>query len=1106
MRRARSFLFPLAALALAAGCADNLSDLPVLTPVQPAQIAVAPLPIVPIRWGADVNVADDPLPRPAGAPMGLTSAEGVGLQIVAFEASAVVDEPLAFTELHFTFQNPAPRAIEGRFEMILPPGAAVSRFAMKQETGWQEGEVVELQAARAAYEDALHRRTDPALLEKQAGNRFQARVFPIPASGQKEIIVSYSQELTSTRDPYRLYLRGLPRLGRLDLRVVLDDHAPASGAGSRRAFELHEADFLPDRDYALPLAGAAPDRGLRHDELVVGRVRPVAESRPDPVRDLLVLFDTSASRALDLRAQVDHLAALVAQLQAQGGGELPLAVACFDQELAPIYVGPAGGFGKREIDAILERRALGATDLGFALSAAAAFTTRKGKTFHRALLLTDGVPTAGPTEGSAFRAELASLREAGLARLDVLVTGGIRDEALLHALVVGGLPHDGLVLDGDLAPRALAERLGQATTSGIAVRVPGATWSWPTTVSGVQPGDDVLAYASVPSGAPFEVELTGPLGTSKHPVATTHVERPLLERAAARAQIDRLGRARDDAKDDEGRAKITQDIVDLSTKSRVLSDFTALLVLETDADYARFHLDRRALSDILVVGPGGVDLLRRAAPAQELTIAASPPGDTDRDGVADGADKDARPSKKKEEERPRAGNAVTRSADAPAPAAPPRERSLASAAKAAGKDTEKRPAAPPSPSMAAAEAPAPPPPPPPPPAPTASPRREPAPTFERAPSPKPSARAPAKADRSAFDDSGPANTWQGATGHARPPASVVARPRPPSPVVARVADPEESGPSPYIGKLAEVMSLLAAKRAPAALELALAWHDADPGDVLALVAMGECWEALGKKALAGRAYGSIIDLFPGRADLRRFAGSRLARLGMGEGGWPDLTLDTFQKAVASRPDHPSSHRFYAYALARAGHFEKAFDAIVAGYRHGYPTGRFLGWEHVLYDDVSILAAAWLRAEPKSAARIRARAAENRVEIATSPSLRFVLTWETDANDVDFHIRDGQGGHAFYSKKQLPSGGELYADVTTGYGPECFAIPGKARAYPYRIQAHYYSRGPMGYGMGHVEILEHDGRGGLRFEERPFVVMTDRAFVNLGKVDGPLAAK
>ncbi|MBA3545104.1 MAG: hypothetical protein H0T76_01335 [Nannocystis sp.] len=70
-----------------------------------------------------------------------------------------------------------------------------------------------------------------------------------------------------------------------------------------------------------------------------------------------------------------------------------------------------------------------------------------------------------------------------------------------------------------------------------------------------------------------------------------------------------------------------------------------------------------------------------------------------------------------------------------------------------------------------------------------------------------------------------------------------------------------------------------------------------------------------------------------------------------------------------------------------------------------------------------------------------------IPVATEPSLRFVLNWETDANDVDFHIVDGRGKRAWYSQRELESGGELFADVTTGYGPECFAIPGKPRAFP-----------------------------------------------------------
>ena len=40
---------------------------------------------------------------------------------------------------------------------------------------------------------------------------------------------------------------------------------------------------------------------------------------------------------------------------------------------------------------------------------------------------------------------------------------------------------------------------------------------------------------------------------------------------------------------------------------------------------------------------------------------------------------------------------------------------------------------------------------------------------------------------------------------------------------------------------------------------------------------------------------------------------------------------------------------------------------------------------------------------------------------------------------------------------------------------------------------------MGYGMGKLEVIEHDGNGGLTFEERPFVIMQDHAYVDLGTV-------
>ncbi len=99
-------------------------------------------------------------------PWSLTASDGSGLALTRVEAKAVFEGPLAYTELHLWFHNPENRRREGTFQITLPEHAAVSRFAMETDGQWMEAEVVEKQLARRAYDDFLHRRQDPALLER----------------------------------------------------------------------------------------------------------------------------------------------------------------------------------------------------------------------------------------------------------------------------------------------------------------------------------------------------------------------------------------------------------------------------------------------------------------------------------------------------------------------------------------------------------------------------------------------------------------------------------------------------------------------------------------------------------------------------------------------------------------------------------------------------------------------------------------------------------------------------------------------------------------------------------------------------------------------------
>src|SRR6185295_17134531 len=153
--------------------------------------------------------------------------------------------------------------------------------------------------------------------------------------------------------------------------------------------EVERRNVKPDRDFevahtaATAGARAAQGRrsGLRHDNLVVTRVMPLGgpdgasgqRQAQDPVGSLLVLIDTSASRALGLDDQIATFEALMTELRKTGdkAADPLLTVAAFDQDVAPLFVGKASAMGDVVRRKLGERHALGASDLGRALTWAA---------------------------------------------------------------------------------------------------------------------------------------------------------------------------------------------------------------------------------------------------------------------------------------------------------------------------------------------------------------------------------------------------------------------------------------------------------------------------------------------------------------------------------------------------------------------------------------------------------------------------------------------------------------------------------------------------------------------------------------------------------------
>jgi len=69
-------------------------------------------------------------------------------------------------------------------------------------------------------------------------------------------------------------------------------------------------------------------------------------------------------------------------------------------------------------------------------------------------------------------------------------------------------------------------------------------------------------------------------------------------------------------------------------------------------------------------------------------------------------------------------------------------------------------------------------------------------------------------------------------------------------------------------------------------------------------------------------------------------------------------------------------------------------------------------------------------------------------------IRISMSWDADLTDVDLHVFEPDGGHAYYAHNKTLIGGLVSRDFTQGYGPEEYilhnAMPGT-----YLIKAHYY---------------------------------------------------
>ncbi|MBW2454077.1 MAG: FecR domain-containing protein [Deltaproteobacteria bacterium] len=527
-----------------------------------------------------------------------------------------VEGGVARTTIDQTFFNHVDRQLEGRYSFPLPSDAAISRLAMYVDGRLVEGGIVERQRGRDIYESIVYRRRDPALLEWMAGNLFRVRIFPLPARQEKRIILSYTQALPRLYDTDQLVVP-IPAIDvpvrRVSFRAVV-----AGGAGSPIVSRSHPIQVTTEGDDQVAtfeaqhhrigddfLLTLRKDRGGKPavasyeagaDSYLMARIQPEIPAAPRTYRSRrwVVLYDTSASRDGAARtAQAYLLARLLGELDEED----QLTVLAFDttQRALPGGMQRIGDLDVERVRAFLEaegRDRVGGTDLAGALKAALDGDTGGADDPPYLLYLGDGI-APGPDQSLPA---LRSLVEGRAVFVGVAV-GDQVDETRLRGLAdtTGGF-FMAVNQGDDLAWRAFDLVAALNTPRLVEVKatliddggrpIAGAQAHAPSQVAG---GEDVVVVAKLPAGQPVaQVKLTAkldgePWSRSLAVISPTKGAR-YLPRLWARRQIGALQL-------DDGAAH-EKEITELGMDHFLVTPHTSLLVLENDAMYRQFRVNR----------------------------------------------------------------------------------------------------------------------------------------------------------------------------------------------------------------------------------------------------------------------------------------------------------------------------------------------------------------------------------------------------------------------------------------------------------------------------------------------------------------------------------
>ncbi|MDZ4820840.1 MAG: VIT and VWA domain-containing protein [Planctomycetota bacterium] len=569
--------------------------------------------------------------RPAQAAGLLIADGGFGgvLTLEEHDAKVTINNGIAVTEVTQVFRNTEQRIVEALYTFPVPKGASVSNFSMWINGKEVIGEVVEKKRAREIYESYKTTRRDPGLLEQVDYKTFEMRIFPIPAGAEQRVQVTYCQELDVDHDA-ATYVYPLATVtkngidqkvqGKFAVTVDVKNEVPIVELASpshneevvvanydehyrRASLEVNGGDL--SRDFVLNFKMKRPRTGVD----IVTSKKPGEDGyfqltltageelgKAAEGMDYVFILDISGSMANDrkLATSRNTVGSFVEQL----GAEDRFEVMPFNVTPTPLFkeLRPSNETNHKAAAAFLEtQRARGGTVLRPAIQAAYQYRTADRPL--NVVILSDGM-----TEQSEQR-ELVQLigQRPTNCRVFCIGIGNEVNRPLLTQLAedAGGLAaFVSQADDFDSQAKAFRRKLLHPVGTNLSIKFAGGDvydiepqklgnlfYGAPLRMYGryKQSGNVALTIEGEIQGAPLSKSVTIDFPDVNN-------ANPEIERMWASHRVD--GLLRNMQRTGDSQTTINQ-VVGLCEEHSIVSEYASFIVLENDAEYQRWKIDRR---------------------------------------------------------------------------------------------------------------------------------------------------------------------------------------------------------------------------------------------------------------------------------------------------------------------------------------------------------------------------------------------------------------------------------------------------------------------------------------------------------------------------------